>query len=377
MSLFPTNYSINLSQNVNNWTGSHVARSERGNYNRKSRMIALVVLFFLSFVGNLIVIKTISCSWVGKQRKGRRVHMLFVNLAMADLSVSLLTVLSQILWESLGSEWLAGDLSCRLVKVAQIFGLTASSNMVVIIALERQHAIANPLAILLSVTKICAASWICAVLFSVPQAFVFRETKLNSGTQCLGIFDNLPKWHFQMYIIYGAMVVFFVPFCIFCFAYARILCIIWKKEKKPKREKVVSNSTTTGTQFHLNPTNSSLPKAKVKTLKMTLMIILLFIICGLPYFVVEMKFAFGNVSALDQDVTAVLGIFVVSNSAANPIIYLFFNSKKSVKAVCTCGTEEQKEGGSRRATSFSLMQKNSGQSIAFIEDDPISKTECS
>ncbi|XP_033901879.1 probable G-protein coupled receptor 150 [Acipenser ruthenus] len=244
--------------------------------------------------------------------------------------------------------------------------------MVVIIALERQHAIANPLAIPLSVTKICAASWICAVLFSV-----FRETKLNSGTQCLGIFDNLPKWHFQMYIIYGAMIVFFVPFCILCFAYARILCIIWKKEKKPKREKVVSNSTTTGTQFHLNPTNSSLPKAKVKTLKMTLMIILLFIICCLPYFVVEMKFAFGNVSALDEDITAVLGIFVVSNSAANPIIYLFFNSKNSVKVVCTCGTEKQKEGGSRRARSFSLMQKNSGQSIAFIEDDPISKTECS
>ncbi|XP_041083034.1 probable G-protein coupled receptor 150 [Polyodon spathula] len=273
---------------------------------------------------------------------------------MADLSVSLLTVLSQILWESLGSEWLAGDLSCRLVKVAQVFGLAASSNMVVIIALERQQVIANPLAIPLSVTKMCAASWVCAVLFSLPQAFVFRETKLNSSTQCLGIFDNLPKWHFQMYIIYGAMVVFFVPFCILCFAYARILCIIWNKEKRPKREKVGSDSTTANTQFHLNPANSSLPKAKVKTLKMTLMIILLFIICGLPYFVVEMKFAFGNVTELDEDITAVLGIFVVSNSAANPIIYLYFNSKKSVKA------DEQKDGGNKRATSFSLMQKNPG-----------------
>ncbi|XP_043934955.1 probable G-protein coupled receptor 150 [Protopterus annectens] len=295
-------------------------------YNRTSRLISLVILFVLTVFGNLMVVVKIVSNW-----KNRRVDFIYISLASADLCVALMTLLSQIIWECLQDVWLAGDFACRIVKVAQIFGLMASSNMIVVVALERQHVVVNPLQLPLPIRKLSFIAWASALLLSMPQAVVFRVIQTSSTRQCLSIFSDLPKWHFQIYIIYGAMTVFFIPFCVLCFAYTRILWTVWSKEKGLRENplKLGKAAAKSGGDFSftLNPANSYLPKAKIKTLKMTLVIILCFILCGLPYFVVEMKFAFGNFTKLDEEVTAVLGIFVVSNSAVNPFVYLFFNSR--------------------------------------------------
>uniref|UniRef100_H3APC8 G-protein coupled receptors family 1 profile domain-containing protein n=2 Tax=Latimeria chalumnae TaxID=7897 RepID=H3APC8_LATCH len=322
-----------------NLTFNDSKESERLQYNRRSRLISLVVLFVMSMVGNLLVTLKIVLNW-----RNRRVDVLFLNLAAADLCVALMTLLSQIIWEGFQDVWLAGDVTCRLVKVAQIFGLVASSNMIVVVALERQRAIVSPLHLPLPIRKLCVFAWGCALLLSSPQAFVFKVTQLNSTKQCLNTLMELPKWHFQVYIIYGAVVVFFIPFCILCFTYSRILWTIWSKESQTRADSNLGKTLgrASNPDFSLNPTNSFLPKAKVKTLKMTLVIILCFIVCGLPYFVIEMKCAFGSFSELDEEVTAVLGIFVVSNSVVNPFVYLFFNSKYTClqklerTACCSC-----------------------------------------
>ena len=48
-------------------------------------------------------------------------------------------------------------------------------------------------------------------------------------------------------------------------------------------------------KVHLQSTpSSSLPKAKIKTLKMTCVIVSVFLICGLPYFILEMIYNFGD-----------------------------------------------------------------------------------
>ncbi|XP_067827269.1 probable G-protein coupled receptor 150 [Heptranchias perlo] len=314
-------------------------------YNRRSRLTALLLLFLFALMGNAVVIRNIYCSWLRRRRKSRRIDQLFLNLAVADLCVALLTLLSQLVWEGLDNVWLAGDAGCKLVKVAQIFGLAASSNMIVAVALERQRIITKPLASPMSIKKLSASAWVCALVLSIPQAFVFRETMVHSTTRCLNVFHNLPQWHLQMYIMYGATVVFFLPFCALCCAYTLILCTIWNKERTVHGS---GGEPTPGcTRVRLNATNSVLPRAKMKIMKMTLVIILLFIVCGLPYFVVEMKVAFGDVTELDEEVTAVLGVFVVSNSAVNPFVYLFFSSKNRYlkrlgQAVCFCSTKEQR-----------------------------------
>uniref|UniRef100_UPI00398EA7E7 probable G-protein coupled receptor 150 n=1 Tax=Pristiophorus japonicus TaxID=55135 RepID=UPI00398EA7E7 len=306
-------------------------------YNRQIRIISMTVIFALALVGNLAVLHRICCS----KSKRRKIDFLITNLAAADLCVSIITLLSQIIWEVLEDEWLAGDLACRFFKVFQVFALIASSCIIAIIAFERHHVIVNPLDAPLPTKVLTIVAWISAFVLSIPQAFVFKLAVQEDREKCLSTFGHLPKWHFQMYIIFGAITVFFAPFCILCVAYTRILWTIWRKEQHIGNCNPSKNIDQKQQRrpVRIIATNSFIPRAKVKTLKMTLVISILFIVCGLPYFIIEMKVAFGAITKIDAEVIAVMGIFVVSNSAVNPYVYLFFKTnnvylKRLEKNVC-------------------------------------------
>ncbi|KAG8429167.1 hypothetical protein GDO86_018155 [Hymenochirus boettgeri] len=320
--------------------------AEPPDYNRQLRIISMTVIFGVALVGNTLVLYKILS---GKEKK-RKVNILITHLALADLYVSILTLLSQIIWEMLEDQWLLGDGACRVFKVLQVSGLMASSNMIALIALERHHAILYPLSSPIPAHIFAGSAWLLAFLLSVPQAFVFKVYQTEQGHRCQSTFRYLPRWHFQVYIIYSSVTVFFLPFCILCVAYAGILWVIWRKGKVKRTSKTFNGTSPdqgscgelSRRPLKLIAINSLIPRAKIKTLKMTLVIIILFIVCGLPYFVVEMKVAFASVTGLDQQVMAVLGIFVVTNSAVNPYVYLFFRSnniflRKLEKKVCfTC-----------------------------------------
>ncbi|XP_072269892.1 probable G-protein coupled receptor 150 [Pyxicephalus adspersus] len=347
-------HKIPILQEATNMSSSNQSQVvESPPYNRQIRIIAMTVIFSVALLGNSLVLYMI-CS--GKDKK-RKINFLIIHLALADLYVSLTTLFSQIIWEVLEDEWLAGDVACRIFKVFQVSGLFASSNIITILALERHHVITNPLCTPLPTRCFAAMGWLLALLFSMPQALVFNAAQTEEGTRCRNIFWKLPKWHFQVYIIYSSVTIFFLPVCILTATYSHILWVIWRKGKNPKISKHLNDACelqTTKRPFKLEATNSCIPRAKVKTLKMTLVIIILFIVCGLPYFVVEMKVAFGTITGLDEEVMAVLGIFVVTNSAVNPYVYLFFKTNNVLlsrmkKKVCfTCCLQENRELGFRR-----------------------------
>ncbi|XP_073397381.1 probable G-protein coupled receptor 150 [Dendrobates tinctorius] len=320
---------------------------ETPRYNRQLRIVTMTIIFTLALVGNCAVLCKI-CN--GKDRK-RKINFLITHLALADLYVSVMTLFSQIVWELLEDEWLAGDVACRIFKVFQVSGLIASSNIIAILALERHHVIMNPLSTPLPTRFIVALGWFLALLLSVPQAFVFRAVYTEEGSRCHNIFGQLPRWHFQVYIIYSSVTVFFLPFCILAVAYIHILWILWKGKSSriPKNCNGGLELQVMKRPLKLIATNSCIPKAKIKTLKLTLIIIILFIVCGLPYFIVEMKVAFGTITGLDEEVMAVLGIFIVTNSAVNPYVYLFFKTNNvflrnlEQKMCFSCCLQEHKE----------------------------------
>uniref|UniRef100_H3AH66 G protein-coupled receptor 150 n=2 Tax=Latimeria chalumnae TaxID=7897 RepID=H3AH66_LATCH len=346
----------NLSASANNWNLSSSANdegkvSDPPVYNRQIRIISMTVIFVVALVGNVTVLHKICC----RRTKRRKIDFLIINLALADLCVAVMTLFSQIIWEVLEDEWMAGEVACRIFKVSQIFGLVASSSIIAIIALERHHVIVNPLDSPLPTKSLTSVAWLAALILSIPQAFVFKTVNLEGKEKCVSIFGDLPKWHLQTYIIYGSVAVFFAPFCILCVAYTRILWTIWRKEQnietsKPDKRSHQKHCRRT---VRVMATNSSIPRAKVKTLKMTLVIIILFIVCGLPYFIIELKFAFGNTSELDEKVIAVMGIFVVSNSAVNPYVYLFFKTnnaylRKLEKNLCFSCLKDYRDNTFRR-----------------------------
>ncbi|GIY31311.1 cardioacceleratory peptide receptor [Caerostris darwini] len=71
-----------------------------------------------------------------------------------------------------------------------------------------------------------------------------------------------------------------------------------------------------------------IPRAKIKTVKMTLVIVFVFILCWSPYFVYDLLQVYGQIP--ESQTSFAVSTFIQSlaplNSAANPMIYCLFST---------------------------------------------------
>ncbi|KAK3859392.1 hypothetical protein Pcinc_034499 [Petrolisthes cinctipes] len=82
----------------------------------KTEQFAVLWLLLLSIVvGNLSVLAALRLS---KARKSRT-NFFIMHLALADLSVGVISVLTDLVWKSTVS-WHAGNLGCKAVRFAQV-----------------------------------------------------------------------------------------------------------------------------------------------------------------------------------------------------------------------------------------------------------------
>lgn len=72
-----------------------------------------------------------------------------------------------------------------------------------------------------------------------------------------------------------------------------------------------------------------IPRAKVKTVKMTIVIVIVFVICWSPYIVFDLLQVFGQIPKTQANIA--IATFIQSlaplNSAANPLIYCLFSTQ--------------------------------------------------
>lgn len=117
-------------------------------YNESIRLISLYVMIILGTVGGILVLLWM---WNNRRLNRRmnslsRVNSFILNLTVADLMVVLLAILPQLVWEyQENREWYAGAFMCKFIKFLQSFTMMASTNVVVVIAIDRHQAIRAPL----------------------------------------------------------------------------------------------------------------------------------------------------------------------------------------------------------------------------------------
>ncbi|CAN8010984.1 unnamed protein product [Ixodes pacificus] len=306
---------------VTNLTGEDDLMGPR--YHKRVRIAIIIIMIVVSVFGNSVV-----CWKLVLRRRHHRVskaRVLFLNLAIADLQVACITMTSQVVWEVMGRLWIAGDVFCRFFKFLQTFALVSSTYMLVSIALDRHIVIVTPLAPSTDPWKLAIATWAVSLLPSLPNLYVFRSVEVSPGKcYCASIFYDrqTPKYHRQVYMGFVFFMVFIAPLVLLVALYSGILWVIWRHGAK---------SSTMGQQ-----TTSSFPRAKVKTLMMTVVVFGAFLVTNVPYMVQEMILAFGNPGILDHNVVALFGVISASNSAINPYIYLFFQrSKRQCGGFCS------------------------------------------
>ncbi|XP_076308648.1 neuropeptide S receptor-like [Tachypleus tridentatus] len=194
-----------------------------------------------------------------------------------------------------------------------------SNYMLLAIALDRHSAIVYPLFRNARTKALITSAWVLSLLPFLINAYIFQTVTLSDGkTFCVAKFytSSLSFVHKQVYMALILLVVFILPILIIIILYSRIIYTMWtrsgslnrfrsrkehfidpkRKERKTKRE-------------CLNSSNSHISRAKVKTLKMTLIIASTFLTASTPYLVQEIVIAFGNPSFLNQNLVAFFGIF--------------------------------------------------------------------
>ncbi|XP_077512549.1 arg8-vasotocin receptor-like [Amblyomma americanum] len=276
-------------------------------------------MLVLSLLGNVVV----CCRLLTSRRKRLlKAQVLFLNLALADLLVTLVTMNSQLLWEMMDRVWIAGDIFCRLFKVLQTYALVSSTYMLVGIAVDRHFAICNPLAPAPKPLSLAAACWLISLAPSLPNLFVFRLVAVRDKHYCASIFyiypDYVPVRRVYMAFVFAA--VFLLPLFALVALYAHVLLRMWKMATCSPEP-----FNTHAVVPRVESTRNTLPKVRVRTLKMAVVISVAFLVTNLPYMVQEMLLAFAQHVSLGEHTVAVFGVMSASNSAINPYIYLAFN----------------------------------------------------
>lgn len=111
------------------------------------KVIVLSLMGIFSLIGNAATIWNIR-----KNRASRRalrhscsaIYALLLHLSVADILVTFFCIIGEALW-SYTVQWLAGDIGCKLVKIFQMFALYLSTNVLVLIGIDRWVAVKYPM----------------------------------------------------------------------------------------------------------------------------------------------------------------------------------------------------------------------------------------
>uniref|UniRef100_A0A673L237 Vasopressin V2 receptor-like n=1 Tax=Sinocyclocheilus rhinocerous TaxID=307959 RepID=A0A673L237_9TELE len=295
----------------------------------KAEIGILGLVLALTTLGNGFVL------WVLLRRRkyNAPMHLFMVNLCVADLVVAFFQVLPQLVWD-ITERFQGPDVLCRSVKYLQIVGMFASSYMIVAMTVDRHNAICCPL-------KYSEISDIFPMLFSL-QVFIFSRSEVSPGVfECWGNFAE--PWGLKAYVTWMTIATHISSPDVL----PRIQThphTIWSNSTAVQTPTLNSvphrNSYNTTTEYSNASSNPSFPpyplhppltgvsKAMSKTVRMTLVIVLVYTLCWSPFFIVQLWAAW-DPNPPDQVAFTILMLLASLNSCTNPWIYTAFSSSVS------------------------------------------------
>lgn len=303
----------------------------------------LWILLTCIVIGNATVLVALLLS------KGRKSRMNFFikHLAAADLFVGLISVLTDIIWK-ITISWEAGLVACKIIRFLQAMVTYASTYVLVALSIDRYDAITHPMNFTGSWRRarvLVIVAWILSAAFASPILHFYNTTETeNYGTQCWINFDS--QWKWQLYMTLVSLTIFVIPAILIATCYIIIVCTIWKKGRQIKtnhrnqhietRPQMPGSEVMDDLDSRRASSRGLIPKAKVKTIKMTFVIITVFILCWSPYIIFDLLQVYTVLP--DNKQTRAVATFIQSlaplNSAANPLIYCLF-STNILQTICS------------------------------------------
>uniref|UniRef100_A0A3Q2CSB2 Vasopressin V2 receptor n=1 Tax=Cyprinodon variegatus TaxID=28743 RepID=A0A3Q2CSB2_CYPVA len=296
-----------------------------------AEVVVLAVILLLALTGNGLVLVVL----LKRRQHQSPIHQFMLNLCVADLVVALFQVLPQLVWDAKG-RFPGPDFLCRLVKYLQVLGMFASSYMIVAMTADRYYAICCPLEAHRSgPTKrwntFIFLAWSLSLLLSLPQVFIFSRSEVAPGVyECWGHFA--PTWGLKAYVTWMAMAIFIIPVLIITYCQVRIF-------------KEIHHSLYRKSERRPPPRGRDVTAAMSKTVRMTLVIVLVYSICWAPFFSVQLWAAWDPDPPQRGTAFTLLMLLASLNSCTNPWIYSAFSSSVSseIRLLLLCRTPSHRQ----------------------------------
>ncbi|KAJ6651431.1 hypothetical protein lerEdw1_021004 [Lerista edwardsae] len=261
----------------------------------KLEIAVLALTFALAVLGNALVLLALRRT---PRQKASRMHLFIRHLSLADLAVAFFQTLPQLCWD-VTYRFHGPDGLCRVVKHLQVFGMFASAYMLVVMTADRYIAVCHPLKTLQQPARrsrgMIAAAWALSFLLSVPQYFIFSLSEVERGSRVYDCWAHfIMPWGPRAYITWITGAIFVAPVLILGTCYGFICYHIWSnfRDKTRRRQpKAPPRGGALRKGLLLMPCVSSvksISRAKIRTVKMTFVIVSAYIACWAPFFTVQM-----------------------------------------------------------------------------------------
>uniref|UniRef100_A0A4X2M382 Vasopressin V2 receptor n=2 Tax=Vombatus ursinus TaxID=29139 RepID=A0A4X2M382_VOMUR len=284
----------------------------------QAEVALLAAMFVCVMLSNILVLGALA-------RRGRRgrwapMHVFIGHLCLADLTVALFQVLPQLAWD-ITDRFQGPDFLCRAVKYLQMVGMYASSYMILAMTLDRHRAICHPMLAFrhggARWNRPILVAWALSLIFSLPQLFIFsrREIKDEAGTfDCWALF--IEPWGVRAYVTWIALMVFVAPAA----GIAACQVLIFREIHASMSPRASGVGPSEGARVSA---------AMAKTVRMTLVIVIVYVLCWAPFFLVQLWSAWDPQAPVEGPPFVLLMLLASLNSFTNPWIYASFSSSVS------------------------------------------------
>ncbi|XP_014277474.2 dopamine receptor 2 [Halyomorpha halys] len=350
------NKTIENTTNVEIWNElSKISRS-RGALGSVLLMFSIMTVF-----GNSLVIAAV----IRERYLHTATNYFVTSLALADCLVGLVVMPFSAIYEVLQHNWYFGSNWCDTWRSLDVLFSTASILNLCVISLDRYWAITDPFLYPSRMSRqratlLIAGIWICSGAISFPAILWWRAVREGTPRNKCPFTDNLG------YLIFSSTISFYLPLFVMVFTYYKIYraAVIQTRSLKHGSKQVmmtrgeieltlrihrgrsyVYESPSLSDEIDYSIPQNGGPKsmqqgrhvsknfslsrklskfAKEKKAAKTLGIVMgVFIICWLPFFVVNLLTGFcSNCIAEEELVSAIVTWLGWINSGMNPIIYV-------------------------------------------------------
>ena len=279
--------------------------------------VAYCLIFVVSMAGNIfigiIVYKT--------KTMRKPINFLIVNMAMSDLLFPIF-LFPQQLTELYVDYWLIsgplGQALCKLTIFLPNVSSIVSVQSLVLIAIDRFGAVVFPLRSPLFSSKMYTffilATWIVAMVTWSPYLFVYKLVEYPGGLACTLQWNEVfgESSSFQNYMLATEVVFFHIPLVLIAILYTIVYSKL-KSQTPPGEQSVKARQKRV--------------KRERNVLKMSIVIVLGFAVCWLPYSIlwILIHFVSGIRSCGFLYFWFVAKFMSISNCAVNPCICFIFS----------------------------------------------------